>query len=113
MFSFLTQKHDEMDLSISLLKEMIEEDRGVIIDVRTENEYNSGHLKLTDHHYNFLDGEFAEKLEDLEKDETYYLYCRTGNRSAQAAKKMKDAGFTRAYNIGGFQELANAGFETE
>lgn len=112
MFNLSSQTSD-IDISINEFKKRVAEVPGVIIDVRTRGEYDQGHLKKTDHQFDFLTGEFHEKVEDLDKNETYYLYCRTGNRSGQAARIMKEMGYENVYNIGGFEELAGAGFESE
>ncbi|MEL7833777.1 rhodanese-like domain-containing protein [Fodinibius sp. Rm-B-1B1-1] len=90
-----------------------EQQAGVIIDVRTQEEYDNGHLAEVDRHYNLLNGDFEAQLDSLEKDETYYLYCRSGNRSEKAAKLMIDQGFEKVYNIGGFQDLVDAGVESK
>ena len=50
---------------------------------------------------------------DLDKDKTYYLYCRSGNRSGQAARIMKSKGFDNVYNVGGFEDLVRFGFESD
>lgn len=84
---------------------------GVLIDVRTKMEYNQGHLKGTDHNFDLTNGQFQRQLTTLDKNETYYLYCRTGNRSGQAARMMKNEGFEKVYNIGGFATLVKAGLE--
>lgn len=102
-----------MNISPSEFKEKVKNDPGVVIDVRTDDEYNSGHLAMADHQFNLMDGEFESKLDSLNKDKTYYLYCRTGNRSGQAARLMKENGFENVYNVGGFRDLANEGFETK
>lgn len=102
-----------MNISPSEFKEKVQNDPGVVIDVRTDDEYNSGHLAMADYQFNFMDGEFESKLDSLSKDKTYYLYCRTGNRSGQAAHLMKENGFENVYNVGGFGDLANEGFETK
>ncbi len=110
--SFSKTTGDDMDLNASEFKEKLESQPGLVIDVRTDEEYNNGHLALTDYQYNFLDGEFENQLNQMDKDKTYYLYCRTGNRSGKAAKLMKERGFNNVYNVGGFEDLANGGFET-
>lgn len=92
-------------------KQKIENEPGVVIDVRTQGEYDQGHLADTDLHYDFNGGEFEQKVDSLDKTKTYYLYCRTGNRSGQAAEIMKERGFEHAYNIGGFEDLVQSGFE--
>ncbi len=111
MFS-LFSKSTEVDINSDDFKKMLDKDRGVIIDVRTKNEYDQGHLKLTDAQYDFLNGDFQKQIDSLDKDQTYYLYCRSGNRSGQAARLMQKEGFKNVYNIGGFEDLAGAGFET-
>lgn len=94
-------------------QERVEEAPGVIIDVRTQKEYNQGHLAKVDHQLNLLNGEFEASLDSLDKEKTYYLYCRTGNRSGQATELMEKNGFKNVYNIGGFQELVDSGVESK
>ena len=89
--------------------EQLASEPGIIIDVRTPEEYQSGHLKEASYNYDLLSGEFEEKLAELDKDTTYYLYCRSGNRSGQAAELMKKNGFTKVYNLGGYQALVDKG----
>ncbi|MDZ7715194.1 MAG: rhodanese-like domain-containing protein [Balneolaceae bacterium] len=90
-------------------QDKIDKEPGAVIDVRTRDEYDRGHLASVDYHLNLLNGDFEASLDSLEKDKTYYLYCRTGNRSGQAADLMKQNGFEEVYNIGGFQDLVDAG----
>lgn len=72
----------------------------VILDIRTPEEFNSGHLQgatLLD----FYEPDFAERLAELETDVPYLLYCRSGNRSGQTAELMTDLGFTDVAEVGG------------
>lgn len=94
-------------------KELLQEGPAVIIDVRTRNEYNNGHLKKTDYNYDMSSSDFEKNVEKLDKDKNYFLYCRTGARSGRATQMMKRKGFENVYNIGGIQSLVNAGFEKE
>lgn len=107
----LFSKSDQMNINATEFKEKLEKERGVVIDVRTKNEYDQGHLSLTDYQYDFLNGEFQNSVDSLDKSKTYYLYCRSGNRSGQAAKIMKNEGFDKVYNVGGYQDLVNNGFD--
>lgn len=100
-------------LSPDVFKEKVKETPGVVIDVRTKGEYDSGHLKMTEFNYDVTNGEFQSKVDSLDKNQTYYLYCRSGNRSGKAVSIMKEKGFENVYNIGGFSSLANAGLETK
>jgi len=47
--------------------------------------------------------DFSEKLDGLDKDKTYFVYCRSGHRSSNACKMMADKGFGKIYNlVGGY-----------
>jgi rhodanese-related sulfurtransferase len=83
---------------------------GVItLDVRTPGEFAEGHVegaRLID----FQSGKFENEIAALDKNATYAVYCRSGNRSGQAVKVMQDAGFTNLFNMdGGVIDWANAG----
>lgn len=93
------------------VKEKIENEPGIIIDVRTPSEYNEGHLKRADYNLNVMSSTFEQDIGKLDKDKSYYLYCRSGSRSGRAAKIMKKNGFENANNIGGLQQLVQNGFE--
>lgn len=71
-----------------------------VLDVRTPEEFADGHLEnalLVD----FYDATFADQLAELDPDGTYVLYCRSGNRSGQAAALMADLGFEQVYDVAG------------
>lgn len=68
-----------------------------VIDVRTEAEWNTGHLEGA------LHIEWQEILKissDIKKDEEIFLYCRSGNRSGKATKILIQAGYVNAKNAG-------------
>jgi len=100
-----------IDISSEDFRKKLETERGVVIDVRTKDEHNEGHIKLTDTQFDILNGDFQRAITEMDKDKTYYLYCRSGNRSGQAARMMKQEGFENVYNVGGFEELIRDGFE--
>ncbi|MGA1389747.1 MAG: rhodanese-like domain-containing protein [Ilumatobacteraceae bacterium] len=80
----------------------------IIIDVRTPEEYVAGHLDgatLID----IKDASFDAKMAELDPNASYIIYCRSGNRSAQAVERMKEAGFTNLTDLG---SLENASEET-
>jgi phage shock protein E len=81
---------------------------GVVLDVRTPAEYDGGHLEDADN-VDFLAPDFANRVEGLDRDETYYLYCRSGQRSGKAAELMRSMGFADVHNAGGYEALAAAG----
>ena len=67
-----------------------------IVDVRSESEYNSGHIESS---VNIP----LDQIETIkyEKDEKIIVYCASGNRSKQAAQKLIDMGYTNVYDMGG------------
>jgi phage shock protein E len=106
-------KSSDIDISAEEFKAKLQSKPGKIIDVRTRGEYDEGHLMITDEQYDWNSGEFHKVVDQMEKDKTYYLYCRSGNRSGQAARMMRKKGFENVYNVGGFEDLARSGFEAE
>jgi rhodanese-related sulfurtransferase len=72
----------------------------VILDVRTPQEYTSGHLRDAIN-IDFNSKVFKDEINQLDKDITYIVYCRTGLRSAAAQIAMEEAGFKNAINMTG------------
>ncbi len=81
----------------------------VILDVRTPEEFEAGHLDgavMLD----FYEPDFADRLAELDPDVPYLLYCRSGNRSGQTAAILKDLGFADVADVdGGIVAWADAG----
>lgn len=80
-----------------------------LVDVRTPEEFNGGHLQFAKN-IDFNGPEFRAQLAKLDKKKPVYLYCRSGNRSGKATDTLKVLGFTTFYNIGGFENLKGEGF---
>jgi len=68
----------------------------VIIDVRTESEYKSGHLKEA---VNIPVSEISSI--EYDKDTKIIVYCRSGSRSANAAKMLSEMGYSKVLDMGG------------
>lgn len=81
----------------------------MVIDVRTDSEWNDGHLEGAEL-IGIADSDFVDRLNQLDKNEDYYIYCRSGNRAGQAIDIMRDIGFTGELANGG--SLGNASAET-
>lgn len=71
-----------------------------IIDVRTPQEFASGHLDNAVN-IDWLGDNFVANVEKLNKTKPVFVYCKTSNRSPQAAKKLEELGFTTIYNMQG------------
>lgn len=81
----------------------------MVIDVRTDSEWNEGHLEGAEL-IGIADADFVDRLNQLDKSEDYYIYCRSGNRAGQAIDIMRDIGFTGELVNGG--SVGNASAET-
>lgn len=83
-----------------------------LLDVRTPKEFAQGHLEGAVN-VDVLGPDFRQQIAamDLPADAPVYLYCRSGNRSGQAAEILTEAGHAGAVNVGGFDALRAAGAE--
>jgi len=81
----------------------------VIIDVRTPEEYQAGHLNGAIN-LDYYSGGFLGRLKALDKSSTYLVYCRKGIRGGMALEMMRSLGFKKVYNIlGGLALWAEEG----
>ncbi len=71
-----------------------------IIDVRTPDEYNIGHISGAEN-INFQDSDFKTQLLKLDKTRPVLVYCAVGGRSGKASKMMNELGFTKIYDLDG------------
>jgi len=77
-------------------------DGALVVDVRTEEEFQSGHLPQA---LNIPHDEITKHLSDLPPDREIVLYCRSGTRSGRALKALQDEGYDKVYNGGGYTDL--------
>lgn len=75
------------------------EDKALLLDVRSPDEYISGHVKEAIN----LPVNNLDEIESLtkSKDETIYVYCRSGNRSQKAKTLLEEKGYTKVIDLGG------------
>ncbi|WP_378177317.1 rhodanese-like domain-containing protein [Aquimarina sp. SS2-1] len=79
------------------------DNNAIILDVRTEEEVEDGYIPNMLNLDIRLGQGFLDEVEKLDKSKNYYVYCRSGARSAQACALMDQMGFETTYNlIGGF-----------
>lgn len=82
----------------------------VILDVRTPAEYQSGAIAGSIN-IDIYASDFKTKLNQLDRNKTYLVYCRTSNRSSQAAAMMKELKFKEVYDLsGGVVAWSQAGY---
>jgi phage shock protein E len=92
--------------------ELLERDPEVVLlDVRTAEEVAEGALAGATV-IDFQGPDFDWRVGALNPDLTYAVYCRSGNRSAQATELMRTMGFAHLYDVGAFADLEAAGLPT-
>ncbi|WP_281815358.1 rhodanese-like domain-containing protein [Brachyspira pilosicoli] len=81
----------------------------IILDVRTREEYLAGNIPNAIN-IDVLSQDFKSKIDMLDKNKEYLIYCRSGNRSSIASSIMSTNGFINIYNLEniGYQDFANA-----
>lgn len=83
-----------------------------LLDVRTPKEWEAGKI-ASSKCMNFMDADFKQQVEKLNKTKPVFVYCAAGGRSAKASQILKDAGFKVIYNLqgGGYSDLAKEGIK--
>lgn len=100
--SRLLEAQDKIDnydeVSIEQLQEYLEDDQYRLIDVRNNSEWEAGRIDGAEH---IMLGTLKDQLDQLPKDKTYLMQCRSGARSAIATSIMKANGFENVLNVKG------------
>lgn len=99
------------DIDVATVKAVQGRDDVVLLDVREQSEYDAGHIpgvKL------IPVGEVPARLNEIPKDKAVIVTCRSGNRSSQVAKYLRDQGYTNIHNmLGGINAWQQAGYTVE
>lgn len=82
----------------------------LLLDVRTSEEFATGHVHGA---VNIPVEELQDRLSEVSRDEPVVVYCHSGNRSAQAAQMLTQAGYTDVYDLGGVNDWTAQGFPLE
>lgn len=72
----------------------------VLLDVRTPEEFSVGHIQSAIN-IDFQNQSFLSDIKNLDNSKTYFVYCRSGNRSGKAISIMKENGFKNIYELQG------------
>lgn len=95
------------------IQELSEIDDVQLVDVRTSEERREGFL-ANSQNIDFNSPTFAQEIEELDKSKPVIVYCKSGERSAKCAEKMKDAGFVKIYDLdGGIAKWKYRGYNIE
>lgn len=81
-------------------QKLMKENEYIILDVRTEEEYNESHIKGA---INIPYDAITENI-DISKDKMIFIYCKSGRRSAIANETLKNLGYN-TYDMGAYETL--------
>lgn len=97
------------NVSVGEAKTMIDSNPSLgVLDVRTQSEYDSGHIRNTQH---IPLTELGGRLDELNVNDEFLVYCASGGRSASASQLLVDNGFLHIYNmLGGITAWISAGY---
>ena len=95
-----TSVQDYSIIDVVSAHDIIENEDVVIIDVRSKNEYNTGYIENA---INIPVDSIQYKIGNIvpDKDKKILLYCRSGARAQEAAKKLASLGYSNVYSFGG------------
>lgn len=101
--SCVNKKADSSDIKLVTadeMKQIIELEDVQVVDVRTASEFEAIRVKSAQN-IDFNSPTFDTDIQKLDKSKPVVLYCKGGGRSAKCAKKLKDAGFEKIYDLEG------------
>lgn len=100
------------DISPAKFNSLISE-KAIVLDVRTPNEFQSGHIKDAVN-IDFFSEDFMNQVQQLDKSKVLLIHCASGGRSSKAMNKLKGKGFAALYNmLGGMNAWKNNGLPVE
>jgi len=106
-------------ISAAQARDMIAKGDALVVDVRDAPEVAAsgkvaGAVHVSRGMLEFrADPQLPSHDKNFSKDKAVILYCGSGGRAALAGKMLKDLGYERVYNLGGFKDWADAGGEVE
>lgn len=101
------------NISVQEAADLLKQDKVLILDVRSGEEFAVGHLPHAEN-MNFFGGRFENDLAELPRDAEILIYCRSGTRSAAAAAMMEEQGFSHVFHMNqGFDAWKKAGLPVE
>ena len=99
--SCVKSQNDKVQVvNATIFEEKMKEEGVQLIDVRTPQEFASGHLPNAVN-INISDPDFEKKMQGLDKNKPVLVYCKSGGRSGRACSQLKDLEFTTIIDIDG------------
>ena len=84
--------------AISFNQKMLSTDSSLVLDVRTPGEFAEGYINRAVN-LDYKADDFENKVDKLNKNKTYFVYCYSGGRSGKAASYMRSTGFRKVYEL--------------
>ena len=100
LMSSCTIRQTKNDIELDKFEKKMASEKYLLVDVRTAEEFSEGHIKGAIN-IDYLAENFSIEIQELELESPVLLYCRSGNRSSNAMKTMKELGFKEVYNLEG------------
>ncbi len=89
-----------IDAKVPEFKKAIDNKTGILVDVRTPEEYEWERIAGATN-IDWKGDDFEKRIQQLDKDKTILIYCRSGARASRARRRMKQLGFKNVINLGG------------
>ncbi len=111
---FVSNAQTGKDVDAATFKKLIEEKKGVLIDLRTPDEIKTkgkikGAIEL-----DYLAKDSEAQIKKLDKKKTYLIYCAGGGRSGECKELMVKEGFKEVINLAkGIEDWKRQGYEVE
>ncbi len=87
-------------LDPTTFKSLLEDKKGILLDIRTPQEYADDQIDNAVS-LDFYSSNFEKKLEELDKNLPYFIYCRTGSNTKVVLETMQKAGFKEVFGLKG------------
>lgn len=101
MISNAQQSEQVKLLEVNEFKKEITKENSILIDVRTAEEYDSGHIKDAVNVDFYNQKAFIDFFKNIDTKKPVFLYCRSGGRSNEASKILVELGFKNIYDLKG------------
>ena len=103
------------DISARTAAALIQENQSnpnfIILDIRTPKEFEAGHIKGA-RNIDFYAKTFAQEFRSLDRQQTYLIYCRSGNRTRQLMQAVEKMHFKKVYHMrSGLVDWVGQGFK--
>jgi rhodanese-related sulfurtransferase len=99
MFGLFGKTKAYEEINGAEFKKKMKEPGAVVLDVRTRGEFSDGHIPRAVN-IDLMSPSFTGAIDKLDRNKTYLVYCRSGNRSGEACSIMTSRGF-KAFNLAG------------